>query len=83
MRKLIALFLTIFLIQSCVPIRYPKEYPLVVEEIQMSAYFDYAIYKVRDTNPKVDGWGEKTMYIYLRDERYKFNIGDTVIFNKK
>lgn len=83
MKRLIALFLTIFLIQSCIPVRTPKEHPLVVVGIEMSAYSDQAIYKIRDTNPKVDGLGEKTIYIYLKDERYKFNIGDTVIFNKK
>ena len=82
-KKLIILILGILIIQSCTFTRIPKDYPLIVTGIRQSIEPEYTIYTIRDSNPKVSGWGKAAMYIELKDERYKFKLGDTVIFSKK
>jgi hypothetical protein len=82
-KKLIILILGILIIQSCTFTRIPKDYPLIVTSIHQSIESEYDIYVIKDYNPNTVGWGKTAMYIELKDERYKFKLGDTVIFSKK
>lgn len=87
MKKLITLILSILIVilivSSYTFIRSPKDYPLIVTSIRQSSESDYSIYVIEDSNPSVQGWGRRAMYIELKDKRNKFNIGDTIVFNKK
>ena len=83
MRKLLAL-LTILLMTSCAWERKPDKYPLTVVSIYNDGNLPgYTRYTILDNDPSKDGWGSNAMYIYLIDKDGKFQIGDTVIFNKK
>ena len=81
--KPVVLILTILLIQSCTFIRSPKDYPLIVTSIYQSNEPGYDIYVIKDCNPHVKGYGKTAMYIEFKDKRHKFQIGDTIVFNKK
>lgn len=81
--KVSVLILAILLIQSCTFVKQPDKYPLIVTEIHKSYKDGYDIYVIKDSNPKTQGWGKSAMYIELKDKRHKFQIGDTIIFNKK
>lgn len=82
-KKIIILILCIFILQSCLFIKCPDEYPLIVTSICQSSEPEYDIYLIKDTNPHVQGWGDAAMYIELKDKRGKFKMGDTIVFNKK
>lgn len=82
-KKLTILILGILVMQSCTFVRSPKDYPLIVTGIRQSDEPEYTIYTIKDSNPKVDGWGEAAMYLELKDKRNKFNVGDTVVLSKK
>ena len=80
--KVFVLILAILMIQSCTFTKQPDKYPLIITEIYESED-GYDIYVIKDSNPNAQGWGDAAMYIELRDKRHKFQIGDTVVFNKK
>ncbi len=82
-KKIIILILGIFILQSCLFIRCPNDYPLIVTSIRQSSEPEYDIYLIKDTNPHVQGCGDAAMYIELKDKRGKFKMGDTIVFNKK
>lgn len=82
MRKLLAL-LAILLMTSCTWDRKPDKYPLTV----VSIYNDgscpgYSRYSILDHDPRKNGWGVNAMYITLIDKEGKFQVGDTIVFNK-
>lgn len=83
MKKIIIIILSILMVSSCTFVRSPKDYPLIVTNISQSSESDYNIYVIKDSNPSVQGWGRRAIYIELKDKRDKFNIGDTIVFNKK
>ena len=82
-KNLTILILGILVLQSCTYVRSPKDYPLIVTSIHKSSESEYDIYTIKDSNPNVDGLGPAAMYIELKDKRHKFQIGDTIVFNKK
>jgi hypothetical protein len=82
-KNLTILILGILIVQSCTFTRSPKDYPLIVTGIRQSYESEYAIYTIKDSNPEVVGWGKSAMYIELKDKRYKFELGDTIVFSKK
>lgn len=82
LEKVILLILAMLLIQSCTFTRQPDKYPLIVTDYK-SAEDGYDIYFIKDSNPNNQGWGKAAMYIELKDKSRKFQIGDTIVFNKK
>jgi hypothetical protein len=82
-KKTIILILGIFMLQSCVFMRYPDAHPLIVTSIRQSSEPEYDIYLIKDTNPHIQGCGDAAMFIELKDKRGKFKMGDTIVFNKK
>ena len=82
LEKVFVLILAILLIQSCTFVKQPDKYPLIVTEIYKSED-GYNIYVIKDSNPDTQGWGDAAMYIELKDKSHKFQIGDTIVFNKK
>ena len=83
LEKVILLILAMLLIQSCTFTRSPEDHPLIVTKIYQSVDHGYDIYVIRDYNPRTEGWGNAAMYIELKDKSHKFQIGDTIVFNKK
>jgi hypothetical protein len=83
MKKLIILIFGALIIQSCAFTRQPNKYPLIVTGVYQSSEPGYDIYVIKDSNPSTSGWGNAAMYIELKDKSHKFQIGDTIIFNKK
>lgn len=85
MKKLIILIFGALIIQSCTFTRQPDKYPLIVTGIYhyQSTPPGYDVYVIRDSNPNTTGYGKAAMYIEFVDKSHKFQIGDTIIFNKK
>ena len=81
--KVFVLILAILLMQSCTFTKQPDKYPLIVTGVYQSSEPGYDIYVIKDSNPSTSGWGNAAMYIELKDKSHKFQIGDTIIFNKR